>query len=56
MFGIWQSVQVTNKENANFGQAGTVQAVNPATPLEVGVKFDSTGILEVVQVADLKAL
>lgn len=67
MFSIWQSVQVTNPNHprgnksgdpaqAAFGQAGTVQGINPADPAHVGVKFDTDGVTELVAVADLRAL
>lgn len=55
-FSIWQSVQVSNPEHPRFGQAGTVQGTNPATPDEVAVKFDLDNIMVVIAVADLKAL
>ncbi|WP_422849585.1 hypothetical protein ACOYR4_11315 [Acidovorax sp. M14] len=55
-FSIWQSVQVSNPEHPRFGQAGSVQGINPETPNEVAVKFDLDSIMVVVPVADLKAL
>jgi len=56
MFSVWQSVQVSNKEHARTGEAGTVFAVDPKKPEHVAVKFDTSGIIEDVAVADLRAL
>ena len=57
MFDVWKAVQVANPENARNGEAGTVFAVNREKhPDSVAVKFDSDNTVEVVPVADLKAL
>lgn len=53
---VWKSVQVTADGHARNGEAGTVFAVNKKLPDEVAVRFDVDGVVEIVQVADLKAL
>jgi uncharacterized protein YneR len=55
-FNIWQAVQVKTEAHPRHLQAGTVQALDPQNPTEVGVKFDTDGVTEVVKVDDLKSL
>lgn len=55
-FAIWQSVKVTTTDHHRTGQAGTVQQINPNIPDEVGVRFDSDGSIEAVNVDDLGRL
>lgn len=55
-FSVWNAVQVSNDQNPRAGQAGTVFAVNPATPNEVAVRFDVDSVVVLVPVADLRAL
>lgn len=55
-FSIWQPVKVITEGHPRFGQAGTVQGINPATPDEVAVKFDLDSIMVVINVNDLQAL
>lgn len=56
MFSVWQSVKVKSESHSRAGQAGTVQATNPAKPDDVVVKFDTDGQLESVACADLAPL
>jgi hypothetical protein len=54
---IWKAVQVVNADHARTGEAGTVFAYNREKhPDSVAVKFDTDGTVEVVLIADLKAL
>jgi hypothetical protein len=56
MLPIWTAVKVINKDHSRFEQAGIVQAVNPAQPDNVGIKFDKDGVTETVKVVDLQVL
>lgn len=55
-FSIWQSVKVVNPEHPRYGQAGSVQGINPATPDQVAVRFDADAIMVVVDNNDLQGL
>lgn len=56
MFNIWTPVKVKTEGHPRFGQAGTVQAIDPKQSDSVGVKFDQDGVIEVVQLADLQSI
>mgnify|MGYP006268925551 CR=1 FL=1 len=56
MFPIWTPVKVVTPTHPRVGQAGTVRSIDPAHNDSVGVVFDSSGVLEAVQVTDLQAL
>lgn len=53
---VWMSVQVKNTDHPRAGQAGIVHTVDKTKPDQVGVKFDSDGQIQLVDVADLKQL